>query len=168
MSFPYYLRIGSLRLHPHLIFETLAYFVAFRVYVWLRRERGDSLEDLNRWWVIAAAAVGAAIGSKVLYWFEDPELALAHWNDPMFLLGGKTIAGALIGGLIAVEWAKKRLGIVRRTGDLFALPLCVGIAIGRTRMLFNRDRRSHCRSGNDPAMGCEFRGRSNEASDPAV
>jgi prolipoprotein diacylglyceryltransferase len=30
-----------------------------------------------------------------------------------------------------VEIAKKHLGITRRTGDLFALPLCVGIAIGR-------------------------------------
>ncbi|HTG16849.1 MAG TPA: prolipoprotein diacylglyceryl transferase family protein, partial [Blastocatellia bacterium] len=32
---------------------------------------------------------------------------------------------------IAVEWTKRRLGIHRRTGDLFAIPLCIGIAIGR-------------------------------------
>jgi phosphatidylglycerol---prolipoprotein diacylglyceryl transferase len=131
MTFPYYLRIGSLRLHPHLVFETLAYLVAFRVYIWLRRQRGDELADLNRGWIIAAAAVGAAIGSKVLYWIEDPALTLAHWHNPAFLLGGKTIVGALIGGLIGVEYMKKRLLIVSRTGDLFAVPLCVGIAIGR-------------------------------------
>ena len=46
-------------------------------------------------------------------------------------MAGKTIVGALIGGLITVEWAKRRLGIAHRTGDLFALPLCLGIAIGR-------------------------------------
>ena len=131
MNFPYYLRIGPLSLHPHLVFESLAYLIAFRVYLLLRREQGDALEDLNRWWIITAAAVGAAIGSKVLYWFEDPKLALLHWHDPAFLLSGKTIVGALIGGLIAVEYTKGRLGIVRSTGDLFAVPLCVGIAIGR-------------------------------------
>jgi phosphatidylglycerol:prolipoprotein diacylglycerol transferase len=131
MAFPYYFHIGSLRLHPHLTLEVLAYAIAFRVYVSLRKKQGDVLDDVNRWAVIAAAAVGAAVGSKVLYWFEDPRLALAHWNDLSFLLGGKTIVGALIGGLLAVECAKKRLGIIRRTGDLFAVPLCIGIAVGR-------------------------------------
>jgi len=117
--------------HPHWVFETLAYAVAFRVYLYLRRGRGDVLDDSRRWWVIAAAAVGAVLGSKMLYWFEDPRLTLAHWNDPAALLGGKTIVGALIGGLLAVEWTKKRIGVSRRTGDLFAVPLCAGIAIGR-------------------------------------
>jgi len=131
VSFPVYLHIGALRWHPHWVLETLAYGVAFRVYLSLRRGRGDVLDDSRRWWVIAAAAVGAVLGSKLLYWFEDPGLTLAHWNDPAALLSGKTIVGALIGGLLAVEWAKKRLGISRRTGDLFAVPLCVGIAIGR-------------------------------------
>jgi phosphatidylglycerol:prolipoprotein diacylglycerol transferase len=130
MQFPVYLRIGSLQIHPHWVFEALAYAVAFRLYLTLRR-KGDVIDDDARWWVIAAAAAGAAVGSKVLYWFEDPRLTLAHWHDPIFLMGGKTIIGALIGGLVAVEWTKLRLGVTRRTGDLFALPLCVGVAIGR-------------------------------------
>jgi len=46
-------------------------------------------------------------------------------------MAGKTIVGGLIGGLIAVEATKRRLGILTRTGDLFAIPLCVGMAIGR-------------------------------------
>src|ERR1700689_704396 len=115
MQFPAYLRIGSVTLHPHRIFETLAYFVAYRVYASLRRRHGDSLSDESRWWVIAAMACGAAIGSKMLFWLEDPRLTAAHWNDPLYLLSGKTIVGALIGGLIAVEWAKHRMGIARRT-----------------------------------------------------
>ena len=131
LSFPVYLHAGSLRIHPHLFFETLAYIVAFRAYLALRRNYGDRVDDLDRWWVIAAAAMGALVGSKVLHWFEDPRETLAHIHDPAYLLGGKTIVGALIGGLIAVEWMKKRRGIASRTGDLFAVPLCVGIAIGR-------------------------------------
>lgn len=131
MSFPVYLHLGSFRLHPHLVFETLAYAVAFRFYLWLRRRKGDALDDGNRWWIIAAAAMGGAGGSKILYLFEYPQLTVRHLADPAFLLGGKTIVGALIGGLAAVECMKKRLKITRRTGDLFALPLCCGIAIGR-------------------------------------
>ena len=131
MSFPVYVSFGSLRLHPHLVFETLAYAMAFRVYLWLRNHRGDALDDGNRWWVIAAAAMGAVFGSKILYWFEDPRATLAHWRDPAYLMGGKTIVGALIGGLFAVELVKHHFGIKRRTGDLFAIPLCLGIAIGR-------------------------------------
>ncbi len=64
MSFPIYLQVGSLRLHPHLIFESLAYFAAFRVYLRLRKRKGDTIDDANRWWVIAGAAVGAVLGSK--------------------------------------------------------------------------------------------------------
>lgn len=131
MTFPVYLHFGALRFHPHLFFETLAYAAAFQVYLLLRRQLGDTIDHSARWWVIAAAAVGAVWGSKLLYWLEDPRRTLAHWNDPVFLMAGKTIVGALIGGLLAVEWAKMRLGVARRTGDLFALPLCAGIAIGR-------------------------------------
>jgi len=131
MTFPVYLQIGALRLHPHWVLETLAYAVGFRVYLWLRRRSGDAIGDADRWWVIAAAAMGAVAGSKILYWFEDPRLTLAHWNDVAFLMGGKTIVGALAGALLCVEAMKLRLGITQRTGDLFAVPLCVGIAIGR-------------------------------------
>lgn len=131
MHFPVYLHFGPLRLHPHWVFEMLAYAVAFQLYLALRRQNGDSLDDASRWWVIAAAAFGAALGSKVFYWLEDPRLTLQHLRDPAFLFGGKTIIGALIGGLFAVEWAKTRLQITRRTGDLFAVPLCLGMAIGR-------------------------------------
>lgn len=131
MNFPVSIHVGSLGVQLHLAFEMLAYAAGFRVYVWLRSRSHDPLNDTNRWWIVAAAAMGAAVGSRVLYWFEDPKLTLTHWSDPSFLLGGKTIVGALIGGLLAVECSKTQLGITRRTGDLFVLPACLGIAIGR-------------------------------------
>jgi phosphatidylglycerol:prolipoprotein diacylglycerol transferase len=131
LNFPVYFHLGSIRIHPHVVFETLAYAVGFRFYLHQRKQRGDALDDGNRWWVIAAAAVGAVAGSRMLYWLEDPQLTLQKWNNAALLAGGKTIVGALIGGLFAVEETKKVLGIVSRTGDLFAMPLCMGIAIGR-------------------------------------
>jgi phosphatidylglycerol---prolipoprotein diacylglyceryl transferase len=129
--FPFYFRLGSLQIHPHWVFESLAYFIGFRFYLQLRANSGDHLSYSHRLWIVAAAAVGAALGSKLLYWFENPLLTLQNWNNPFYLMAGKTVVGGLIGGLLAVEWTKKRLGIVRRTGDLFAMPLAVAIAIGR-------------------------------------
>lgn len=115
----------------HFVFESLAYIVAFRVYVWQRNNTGDFLEMETRWSIIVAAVVGAAIGSKLLYWCEDPLRTLAEWRNVEYLLAGKTIVGALLGGTIAVEFTKWRAGIQRRTGDLFAMPIAIGIAIGR-------------------------------------
>jgi phosphatidylglycerol---prolipoprotein diacylglyceryl transferase len=118
-------------IHPHLLFEGMGYAMAFALFVWLRRQRGDAVDVPLRWTVIAAAFVGGALGSKILYWAEDPTATIARWHDPIYLLGGKTIVGGLIGGWIAVDLMKKYVGISESTGDLFAVPLAVGIAIGR-------------------------------------
>jgi phosphatidylglycerol---prolipoprotein diacylglyceryl transferase len=115
----------------HFVFESAAYVAAFRLYLWQRRARGDFLSDATRWTIVVAAIAGAAIGSKLLYWFEDPVRTLREWKNLSYLLGGKTIIGAILGGIIAVESAKRCSGITRRTGDLFAVPMLVGIAIGR-------------------------------------
>ncbi|HVH27421.1 MAG TPA: prolipoprotein diacylglyceryl transferase family protein [Vicinamibacterales bacterium] len=131
MDFPVYIRLGPLVLHPHWVFETLAYGVAF---YWYRRDRrrfGDVVDARIRWWVIGAAVVGGLAGSRLLHLIEDPTELAALGANAMFLLGGKTIVGGLIGGLIAVEWIKRRLGVAVATGDLLVLPLTLGIAIGR-------------------------------------
>lgn len=115
----------------HYVLEALAYAVGFRLYITARRRAGDVIDAWTRGWMVAAAIAGAAIGSKLAFWLEDPRMTLAHWNNPWFLLGGKTIVGGLVGGTIGVEIAKHRLAVTVRTGDLFAIPLAVGIAIGR-------------------------------------
>lgn len=131
VPFPVWIEVGAIRLHPHPIFEALAYAVGFRVYWILRKRQGDALPDTHRWTIVAAAAVGAALGSKLLFWLIDPAQTWAHRADFVYLMGGKTIVGGLLGGLLAVEGVKRVVGIERSTGDLFAVPLCVGIAIGR-------------------------------------
>ena len=131
MHFPVYLKLFGFGLHPHFLFESLGYSIGFLVFRLLKTRFGDVVPGNDRWSVIAAAAFGAAAGSKVLYWLEDPQRIITHWNNFQLVWGGKTIVGGLIGGLIAVEWTKKKLNIRERTGDLFAVPLCVGTAIGR-------------------------------------
>jgi phosphatidylglycerol:prolipoprotein diacylglycerol transferase len=131
IHFPSYLHIGPLLLHPHLVFEDLAYVAGIALFLWLRSRIEDPISDSSRWSVTAAAIVGAAVGSKILFWFEDPRLAIVHWHDPLYLLSGKTLVGALIGGLLAVEAMKSLIGERHSTGDLLAPPLALGIAIGR-------------------------------------
>jgi prolipoprotein diacylglyceryltransferase len=128
--------------HPvwHPIFESLGYAAGYAVFRRLRAAQGDVIDEPRRWTVIAAAAVGALVGSRLLGLAEQwPTLfAALRGRHSMALLvspGGKTIVGGLLGGWLAVELVKRLTGIRRRTGDLFALPLCVGIAIGRVGCL---------------------------------
>lgn len=129
------LPIGS---HPalHPAFETLAYAVGYGVFRRIRARQGDVLAEPQRWTVLAAAAVGALAGSRLLGLAEQWPTVLQAWRSGqmvamLFSPGGKTIVGGLLGGWLGVELIKRITGIRRRTGDLFVLPLCVGIAVGR-------------------------------------
>jgi len=118
--------------HPelHPVFEALAYAGGYWSYKVARARAGDFLSDERRWLIIAATAVGALVGSRVLGLAEQAPRMGFHWSS-LLLPGGKTIVGGLLGGWAAVEIAKVVLKIRSRTGDLFAIPLCIGIAIGR-------------------------------------
>ena len=116
--------------HPHWLFEALAYLLGARLYLWLKSRTIDPISPDDRWTIVASAALGATIGGKLLYWAADPTYTLGS-ADMAVILGGKSIVGALAGGLIAVELTKRRLGIRQATGDAFAIPVAVGIGIGR-------------------------------------
>jgi phosphatidylglycerol:prolipoprotein diacylglycerol transferase len=131
--------IGS---HPvwHPVMETLAYVAGFAVYRWQRARQGDIVAESQRWTVLAGAAVGALAGSRVLGLAEQWPTVMDAWRtgrtmELVLSPGGKTIVGGLLGGWLGVEIVKRVSGIKRRTGDLFALPLCVGIAVGRVGCL---------------------------------
>lgn len=131
MRFPVLWTIGDFVVPAHAVFESLAYLVGFRVLLWRRRSEHDAIPGMTRFALVAAATAGAAAGSKLLVWLQHPAATWAHRGDPAAWLAGKTIVGGLLGGLLAVEALKRALGETRRTGDLFVLPLCVGMAIGR-------------------------------------
>ncbi|MBD2436637.1 prolipoprotein diacylglyceryl transferase family protein [Nostoc sp. FACHB-110] len=130
MNFPVYFWLGSLRIHPHILFESLAYTVAFRLL--LRNVKKDAIAPSQRSFVMLGGMVGALIGAKVLVGLQHIDLT---WQNPqqllLILVQGKTVVGALLGGLIGVEITKKIVGIRESTGDVFAIPLIVGTAIGR-------------------------------------
>ncbi|MDP8966538.1 MAG: prolipoprotein diacylglyceryl transferase [Cyanobacteriota bacterium] len=130
MEFPSYFWIGSWRIHPHFLFETLAYAIAFRLV--LLNSRKDTIAPTQRNSVIVGGMVGALVGAKVLVLLQHLYLAWQNWQEFLLLLiQGKTVVGALLGGLIGVELTKKMIGVNRSTGDAFVYPLIVGTAIGR-------------------------------------
>jgi phosphatidylglycerol:prolipoprotein diacylglycerol transferase len=118
--------------HPelHPLFETLAYLGGYTLYRHNRTRHGDPLTDDHRWLILAATAIGALLGSRILGLLEQAPAQGFHWHS-LLQPGGKTIVGGLLGGWLAVELLKPLLHIHTRTGDLFAIPLCLGIAIGR-------------------------------------
>ncbi|WP_443748518.1 prolipoprotein diacylglyceryl transferase [Asticcacaulis solisilvae] len=130
MHLPVVFHLFGLPLPAHLVFESLAYGVGFRLYLWLRKQ-GDRLDDRTRMTALIGAIVGAGLGSKLLGFAEHPELWGLIARNPMYLLAAKTILGGLLGGIIGVEIAKATAGVKTSTGDLYVFPLLAAIAIGR-------------------------------------
>ncbi|MBL7979681.1 MAG: prolipoprotein diacylglyceryl transferase [Bacteroidetes Order II. Incertae sedis bacterium] len=126
MHFPIYIPIGFARVHPHFLFETLAYFMGFRFYLWLRKQQNDPISTSDRLSIFIGACAGGLLGSHLLGFLESPE----HWVD-WRNLANKTVVGGLLGGLIGVEWTKKIIGVTVSSGDMMTYPLIVGQLIGR-------------------------------------
>ena len=106
------------------------YLVAVAVFLVRRQRNGDVVDGGTRYMVMVGAGIGAMIGSRLLAALCEP---LRVWQGLAegHLYFGKTIVGALLGGLIAVELVKRRAGVSEATGDPLVVPMAVGIAIGR-------------------------------------
>ena len=129
MNIPFEPIVFGIKLNVHLILEYLAFFVGFRYYVFLRKQSDDSISSNNRLSIIIGAIFGALFFSRLVAFFENPFL---HWNQGWIaILNNKTIMGGLFGGLLGVELAKKIIGERQSSGDLFTLPIILGIIIGR-------------------------------------
>jgi prolipoprotein diacylglyceryltransferase len=122
LIFPVTIELFGARLHPHLLFEALAYALGFNLYLALRprfpRARVSGEQTV---WILAGCILGALAGSKLLAFLENREA----------FLSGKTIVGGLLGGWIGVELAKKKMRIESSTGDATVFPLLLGMAVGR-------------------------------------
>ena len=130
MQIPFEPVVFGYHLNIHLILEYLAFFIAYRYYVGLRRKSNDVISSNNRLSIILGAAIGALLGSRLIGILENPLIEFSQQNI-IQLLNTKTIMGGLFGGLLGVELAKKIIGEKHSSGDLFVFPIIVGIFIGR-------------------------------------
>lgn len=130
MAFP----VLILGLHPHQVFDVLSLLVGTQLFWWqVRRQRASApaLPQEDKWTVAAGCFLGGVLGAKLIVLLEDPATTATHATDPAFWITGKSIVGGLLGGLVGVELAKRTAGLTRSTGDLFVIPLLVGLAVGR-------------------------------------
>ena len=108
----------------HGAFDLLAWLTAGAAGLWLTRVEKVTFPavttDLP---YLAAILLGAGTGA---YIFGTANMWLS--GAPGI---GRSIEGAIAGGIVAVELYKRALGIRTRTGARFALPLAVGVAVGR-------------------------------------
>jgi phosphatidylglycerol:prolipoprotein diacylglycerol transferase len=100
---------------------------------WKKRAR----QDRRLVFIYGAALVGAFFGAKVIYLLAEGWL---HFGAPdmwLQLAAGKSILGALLGGYVFVEMAKRHVGYQSATGDDFALIAPVSIGLGRVGCLLH-------------------------------
>lgn len=115
----------------HYAFDVLAWLGATAVSLWQYRKwprEARRLSSLTTPGYFASLGLGALAGAWLFgsgNSLRGPIVAPSH-----------SIAGALAGGIMAVETWKRVYGIRASTGGAFVLPICVGILIGRLGCLF--------------------------------
>jgi phosphatidylglycerol:prolipoprotein diacylglycerol transferase len=113
----------------HVLFDALAWLAAGLAGIWLTRVKHVSFPTSPAPLHYAVVALlGAGIGAVM---FGSANLWLSGQSG-----FGRSIEGAIAGGILTVELYKRYTGIEVRTGARFALPLAVGIAIGRLGCFF--------------------------------
>jgi phosphatidylglycerol:prolipoprotein diacylglycerol transferase len=131
MQYPIDLMIGGVRIPSHFIFDALSLLLGYRYYAYLR-DRADFLDKNTRLSVTLAALGGAVIGAKFLAFGDSFGTALQTQLGLAYIIfGGKTIVGALIGGILGAEAGKWLIKERSATGDIFTFPLIYGMIIGR-------------------------------------
>jgi prolipoprotein diacylglyceryltransferase len=109
----------------HIAFDAIAWLAAGLSLFWLTRGMHVRFPaaPAGDFTYIAALIFGAGLGAVVL---GTANLWLSHIAGV-----ARSIEGGILGGIIAVELYKRSAGIRARTGARFALPLAVGVAVGR-------------------------------------
>lgn len=117
-------------------FTGLGYLTGAAVFYWQMRSRRLATEGMGKVALIGvlAGVVGAKLTEAVA---ESLPIRVPWWTLFNPELSGRSIVGGLVGGWVAVELAKRHYGIRRSTGDLFAMALPAGEAVGRIGCFFN-------------------------------
>ncbi|MBD5603768.1 MAG: prolipoprotein diacylglyceryl transferase [Candidatus Eremiobacteraeota bacterium] len=99
----------------------LAYAIGIGAFAAMARRRGLATDGIA--YLAGAGLLGGAIGAQAM-------------QSIVGGVPGKSLLGGVACGYLAVVYAKHRLGIRRPTGDLFAVALAAGEAVGRFGCFF--------------------------------
>ncbi len=99
----------------------LGYGTGLAAFYWMARRRGIATSGVMA--LMGAGLIGGLVGANLAQW------GFGHEQ-------GKSVLGGVVGGYLSVALYKRHLGIVRPTGDLFAVALCAGEAVGRWGCFF--------------------------------
>ncbi len=115
----------------HALFDILAWVVSATTLYVLRRTwfPKNPVDAPMRLGYLASVLLGAGLGAWA---FGTANLWVSGIHE-----FGRSIAGALVGAILAVELYKKSVGIEARTGAIYALPVVLGIAVGRIGCLLS-------------------------------
>lgn len=118
-------------------FTFLAYVLGALVFLMAARSQRLATEGMAR--IALWGVCGGILGAKASEWLLFHRDVLVQHPGALFdpQSGGRSVIGGVLVGWLAVEFAKKRLGVRRSTGDLFALALPAGEAVGRIGCFFN-------------------------------
>ena len=126
---PILFHIGQFAVPSHEFFVLLGAVAATAVFAIEARRR--RLSDERLLWIVAGAllcgAIGARLGNAWRYAVTTGDTSVAD----AFMLGGRSILGGLAGAYVGAILVKRLLHYQRRTGDLFAPAVALGMAIGR-------------------------------------
>lgn len=131
MEYPLDIGVDEYKISGHLFFESIAFIIGFRYFLFLRKREVDKISDSNRIWILIGATFGAFFFSRLVGAFENPVTFMHANNKLIFFYANKSIVGGLLGGLLVVELIKKLLGEKKSSGDLFTFPLIIAMIIGR-------------------------------------
>jgi phosphatidylglycerol:prolipoprotein diacylglycerol transferase len=92
------------------------YGVGLLAFLWLARRRRLATRGVMI--LVGVGLIGGLVGANLAQWLVTGS-------------AGKTVLGAVAGGYVSVAIAKRWIGLRRPTGDLFAITLCAGEAVGR-------------------------------------
>ena len=109
----------------HAVFDVIAWAAAGLSIYWVTRFSGREFpaSPAGDWRYIAVLVCGAGVGAVL---FGTANLWLSQQTGL-----ARSIEGAIAGCILAVELYKRSAHISARTGARFALPLAVGVAVGR-------------------------------------
>lgn len=117
----------------HAFFVALGVMAAVAVFVAEARRRGQTDEKVL--YVVIGALAGGAVFMRLGTWMQHLDLRENASLTEQWLYGNRSILGGLFGAWLGVHAAKRLVGYRRRTGDLFAPAVALGMAVGRVGCL---------------------------------